>query len=146
MPTTLALVAHDHRKPELLDWAKEHRDLLAKCSLVATGTTGTLLSEQLGLPVQRLLSGPIGGDLQLGAMIAEEKIDALVFFWDPLQAQPHDPDVRALLRVAVVWNVPVACNRATADLLVTSSLVTDSRFTREIPSFEAHNDRKIEAE
>lgn len=120
----IALVAHDNKKPALLDWARSNAAALAAHHLVATGTTGRMLHEELGLDVKRLRSGPLGGDQQLGAMITEGNIDILVFFWDPLEPQPHDPDVRALLRIAVVWNIPIASNRATADLVVTSSLFT----------------------
>lgn len=117
MPT-LGLVAHDSRKPALLRWAKEHRDQLAQWSLCGTGTTGALIEKELGLPVKKFLSGPLGGDLQIGAEIAEQRMDLLIFFWDPLAAQPHDPDVKALLRVAVLWNVPVAMSESAADLLL----------------------------
>ncbi len=117
---TVALVAHDNKKAALIDWVTRHRDALADCHLVATGTTGKQIESIL--PVQtRLMSGPLGGDQQLGAMIAEGKIDALIFFWDPLSAQPHDPDVKALLRLAVVWNIPTASNIATADYLLASA-------------------------
>ena len=119
----LALVAHDNKKPELLDWAGSHLGELTACRLWATGTTGRMLIDELGLDVTRLHSGPMGGDQQIGAMIAEGRIDMLVFFWDPLEPQPHDPDVRALLRIAAVWDLPVACNRSTADLLMASPLL-----------------------
>ena len=119
-PLTVALVAHDHCKDDLLAWATFNRDTLARFRLVATGTTGQLLSEALDLPVQRMRCGPLGGDLQIGAAIVEGRIDMLIFFWDPLTAQPHEPDVKALLRIAVLRDIPTASNRATADHLITS--------------------------
>ena len=122
----VALVAHDHRKADLLEWARYNRASLKAHELIATGTTGKLISKELGLPVAAVESGPLGGDLQISAMITSGEIDMLVFFWDPLEPQPHDPDVRALLRVAVVWNIPIACNRATADFLISSPLMTES--------------------
>ena len=119
----IALVAHDGRKRDMREWAEFNRGLLAEHSLFATGTTGRMLSEEVGLPVTRFHSGPLGGDQQIGARIADGEIDLLVFFWDPLEPHPHDHDVKALLRVAVLWNIPVACNRATADFLISSPLM-----------------------
>jgi len=136
----IALVAHDHKKLDLLQWAKYNRDLLAEHDLCATGTTGSMVEDALGIPVTKLQSGPLGGDQQIGARIAEGLIDLVIFFWDPLEPQPHDPDVKALLRIAVVWNIPVACNRATADFLISSPLMT-SAYERILPDFEAHRER-----
>lgn len=121
----IALVAHDNKKRDLLEWAKYNRAILAEHRLFGTGTTGRLVEEELGLPVTRFRSGPLGGDQQLGARITEGEIDLVLFFWDPLEPQPHDPDVRALLRIAVVWNIPIACNRATADYLISSPLLSN---------------------
>lgn len=132
----IALVAHDNKKQEMLEWARFNRELLARHELYATGTTGRLLREGLGLEVVRLHSGPLGGDQQIGGMVAEGAIDVLIFFWDPLEPQPHDPDVKALLRIAVVWNIPVACNRASADFMISSPLMA-SEYTRLVPDYDA---------
>jgi methylglyoxal synthase len=122
-PMGIALVAHDSCKPDMVAWALEHRDVLAPHRLYATGTTGGLVADATGLSIVRFRSGPLGGDQQVGARIAEGDVDLLIFFWDALTAQPHEPDVRALLRLAVLANVPVACNRSTADLVITSPLL-----------------------
>lgn len=138
----VALVAHDHQKADLLDWARGNRDALAEHHIVATGTTGRLLEEALGLPIERLRSGPLGGDQQLGARIAEGGVDVLIFFWDPLEPVPHDPDVKALLRIAVVWNVIVACNRVTADFVFASPLMSGP-YNRRVPNYDAYASRTV---
>ena len=129
-PKRIALVAHDDKKDDLLEWAEYNRDILADHILFATGTTGKLLSARLDLPVTCFQSGPLGGDQQIGALIAAGDLDMLVFFWDPMSSQPHDSDVKALVRIAVVWNIPIACNRTSADYLITSPLLTQARAGR----------------
>lgn len=129
----IALIAHDNRKSDLLDWVERNRETLARHDLFATGATGALLEAQLGLSITRFLSGPLGGDQQIGAAIAEGRIDLVVFFSDPLEAQPHDVDVKALLRIAVVYNTPIACNRATADFVLSSPLL-DAAYERQLPN------------
>lgn len=122
----IALVAHDGKKAELCAWAKRHCDELSQHLLFGTGTTGALIEREVGLQVTKCASGPLGGDQQIGAMIVEEKLDMLIFFWDPLTSQPHDPDVKALLRIAALYEIPIACNRASADYLLTSTLMAQA--------------------
>ena len=129
-PKRIALVAHDDRKDDLLEWAEYNRDILADHILFATGTTGKLLSDRLDLPVTCFQSGPLGGDQQIGELIAADDLDMLVFFWDPMSSQAHDSDVKALVRIAVVWNIPIACNRTSADYLITSPLLAQARMDR----------------
>lgn len=140
----IALIAHDHMKGSLIEWARFNRDLLAQHKLFATGSTGTLLEQELGLPVTKFHSGPLGGDQQIGAKIAEGDIDFLIFFWDPLEPLPHDPDIKALLRIAVLWNIPVACNRSTADFVISSPLMM-GEYSRAVPDLQrwpsAHAER-----
>jgi methylglyoxal synthase len=138
----IALVAHDNKKQDLLEWAKYNRVSLSKHHLLATGTTGMMIERELDLPVVKLKSGPLGGDQQLGAMISDSVIDILIFFWDPLEPQPHDPDVKALLRIAVVWNIPVACDRASADFIFSSPLMKEE-YVRRAPDYSEHNNRKL---
>jgi methylglyoxal synthase len=138
----IALVAHDNMKFDLVEWATFNRDLLAHHEVYATGTTGQVLEEHLGFPIHKLQSGPLGGDQQIGAKIVSNEIDFLIFFWDPLEPQPHDPDVKALLRMAVVWNIPIACNRATADFVISSPLM-DGEYDRLVPDHQEYLSRKI---
>lgn len=133
---TIALVAHDHKKADIVVWAQKNKEALALFKLVATGTTGSLLIEKVGLDITRLQSGPLGGDQQIGALIAEQKLDALFFFWDPMNPVPHDPDVKALLRLCSVWNVPVACNVSSADMLVSSPLFLDPNYKPDLPNYD----------
>ena len=130
----IALVAHDNMKREMLEWATEHKEELRRHVLIATGSTGKLVADSTGLTLERMRSGPLGGDQQIGARIAEAGIDILLFFWDPLEPQPHDPDIRALLRIAVVWNIPVACNRASADFILSSPLL-GAKYQRRVPKY-----------
>lgn len=139
----VALVAHDNRKQDLIDWALKNKEYLETHELQGTGTSGHLLEEKLGLPVHKYLSGPLGGDQQIGAAIAEGAVDALIFFWDPFEPMPHDPDVKALLRIAAVWNIPVACNRATADMLIHSPDFYNV-YTTQVPDYDSYRkDRTI---
>jgi len=139
----IALVAHDNKKRDLLEWAKFNRDLLAHHQVFATGTTGGILEQELGFEITKLRSGPLGGDQQIGAKIVDSEIDFLIFFWDPLEPMPHDPDVKALLRMAVVWNIPIACNRASADFMISSPLM-DGEYDRLVPDYEHYAARKVD--
>ena len=121
----IALIAHDERKQDLLEWADYNKGTLSQHNLFGTGTTGSLIARETKLKVKTFKSGPLGGDQQIGAMIAEGEIDFLIFFWDPLESHPHDPDVKALLRISVVWNIPIACNRTSADFMVSSHLMSE---------------------
>jgi len=137
----IALVAHDNKKEELLEWVRFNKENLERHLLYATGTTGKLI-EDLGLEVEKLQSGPLGGDLQIGAKISQGEIDFLFFFWDPLEAQPHDPDIKALLRIAIVWNIPIACNRASADFIFSSKLMHE-KYERIVPDYDSYLQREI---
>lgn len=139
----IAMVAHDNKKKDLIEWAIFNKTVLARHELFATGTTGALLEDKLDRPVKRLLSGPIGGDQQIGAMIATNEIDILIFFWDPMEAQPHDSDVKALLRVAIAWNCIVANDRSTADFILTSPLM-QMEYEVKLPDYTSYLTRKIE--
>lgn len=138
----IALVAHDNKKLDLLEWAKFNRGTLSKHILFATGTTGKVLEKELGLKIKKLQSGPLGGDQQIGSMIVNNEVDFLIFFWDPLEQMPHDPDVKALLRLASVWNIPVASDRASADFLISSPLM-EVAYERIIPDYNTILKRKI---
>ncbi len=142
MKKRIALVAHDHKKQDLLDWALFNKEMLRKHILMATGTTGKVIQEEAGLECERLQSGPLGGDQQLGARIVDNQIDFLIFFWDPLEPQPHDPDVKALLRIAVLWNIPVACNRASADFICSSTLF-EKEYVRLVPDYTRRTVRNL---
>ena len=138
----IALVAHDNKKVEMIEWAKFNRELLAQHKIFATGTTGRLLEETLGIKVKKLQSGPLGGDQQIGAMIVGGDIDFMIFFWDPLEPMSHDTDIKALLRMAAVWNIPIACNRSTADFMISSPLM-DEDYERIVPNYSDYQNRKI---
>ena len=138
----IALIAHDNKKTELIDWVYYNRGVLSRHELFATGTTGRLIEESIDRPVTKFLSGPLGGDQQIGALVAEGKIDILIFFWDPMASQPHDPDIKALLRLGVVWNIPMACNRATADFILTSALLQDAYETSQT-DYSTYLTRKV---
>jgi len=140
----IALVAHDNKKGNLLEWVKFNKITLQKHKLFATGTTGKLLEEELDSKITIFESGPLGGDQQVGSRISEGKIDFLIFFWDPLESQSHDPDVKALLRMAVVWNIPTACNRASADFLISSPLM-NQKYSRRLPNYNDYRQRRIKS-
>jgi methylglyoxal synthase len=137
----IALVAHDKKKAELIEWIAHNGELLSKHELFATGTTGKLIEKELGLNIKKLFSGPLGGDQQIGAMIAEGKMDIIIFYWDPLEMQPHDSDVKALLRIAVAWNIIIACNRTTADFILTSQLMNED-YTLILPDYTEYLSRE----
>lgn len=138
----IALIAHDHKKQDLIEWAKYNRTLLAHHQIYATGTTGTLLEQELDFAIKKLQSGPLGGDQQIGAKIADGEIDFVIFFSDPLESLSHDPDIKALLRMAIVWNIPIACNRASADFMISSPLM-DGAYNRLIPDYETYRTRPL---
>jgi methylglyoxal synthase len=141
----ISLVALDHKKKAMTEWAEKNKIALARHELYATGTTGTLLEEQLDRPVRKLMSGPLGGDQQIGAMIANGDIDVLIFFWDPMEAQPHDTDIKALLRLVAVWNLPMACDQSTADFLMSSPLMLEE-YDCQVPDYSGYLKRTIRNE
>ncbi|UZE94719.1 methylglyoxal synthase [Alkalimarinus alittae] len=137
----VALVAHDNKKKVLLNWVLKNKARLSSCELITTGTTGLLISDASGLPVTRVHSGPLGGDQQIGARISEQTIDLLIFFWDPLEPMSHDPDIKALLRIATLWNIPIACNQSSADFIVSSPLM--EHYERLVPDFSVYEKRPL---
>jgi methylglyoxal synthase len=137
----IALIAHDAKKDEMISWVKSNRKILIEHDLLATGTTGAIIEKELGIKIKRMQSGPLGGDLQIGALISEQKIDVLVFFWDPLEAQPHEPDIRALLRLAVLWNIPAATNISTADFIFSSPLF-NGKYKRIVPDYDSYQAKR----
>ena len=139
---TIAMIAHDHKKIDLIDWAFYNRGVLKHHDLIATGTTGKMLEDKLDRDVTKLLSGPLGGDQEIGSLVANGKIDMIIFFWDPMEAQPHDSDVKALLRLGIVWNIPMACDRASADFMITSPLLSQE-YNCHIPNYENYFKREI---
>ncbi len=138
----IALIAHDNMKQELLDWTQTNLNILSQHQLYATGTTGHILENNLQIPITKLISGPLGGDQQIGAMLTEQKIDIIIFFWDPFEQMPHDPDVKALLRVAAVWNVAVACSRSSADFMISSPLLSQ-KHPYNIPDYESYLQKRL---
>lgn len=146
LPATksIALVAHDNKKKDLVAWCQTHKQELLRHTLYATGTTGTIIEKETGLTLNKLISGPLGGDQQVGALITEGKINTLIFFWDPFEPLPHDPDVKALLRIAAVWNIPIACNQSSADFLVSSPLF-NTESLRSVPDYAAYMAKRAQA-
>lgn len=140
----VALVAHDNKKQVLLKWILSNQERLSECELITTGTTGSLIHEASGLPVTRVHSGPLGGDQQIGARISEQTVDLLIFFWDPLEPMSHDPDIKALLRIATLWNIPIACNQSSADFIISSPLMEN--YDRVVPDFSSYQKRPIPVE
>ncbi|NLR59817.1 methylglyoxal synthase [Chitinophaga polysaccharea] len=138
----IALIAHDHKKAELIEWAVYNKTVLSRHELYATGTTGQLIEQALDVSVRKLLSGPLGGDQQIGALVATGELDVIIFFWDPMEALPHDPDIKALLRLGVVWNIPMASNRASADFLLTSPLM-HQEYEATLPDYSQYTKRKV---
>ena len=139
----IALIAHDQKKHELIEWCEAHKDILSRHFLCGTGTTARMITDYTGLPVKGYNSGPLGGDQQIGAKIVEGQIDFMIFLWDPLEAQPHDPDVKALLRIAVVYDIPIANNLATADFMLNSKYMSEP-YSRKIENFNRTIQERVE--